>query len=81
MLLHVDQLQTFCESNTDPEMILNEIEKVVTPIIRPCKLKKVHNEVSNTIENAYKDCDNCFDNYKKCSKDDASRETTELSLE
>ena len=82
MLLVTDELHRFCDDNhSDPELILQEVERVITPVLLASKMKKVNNAESvHIIDNAFKECDILFDKYTNCLTNNDNFEDIDVAL-
>ena len=82
MLLITDELHRFCDDNhSDPELILQEVERVITPVLLASKMKKVNNAESvHIIDNAFEECDILFDKYTNCLTNNDNFEDIDVAL-
>ena len=81
-LLITDELHRFCDDNhSDPELILQEVERVITRVLLASKVKKLNNAESvHIINNAFKEWANLFDKYTSCLANNDNSEDIDVAL-
>ena len=72
-----DLLENVCRDTSDPDVIIDEIESVLIPIVRAGKLKRQQStqiSMLNVIAIAHRKCDAKFQKYKDCVFGKVSKE-------